>query len=105
MKTATRILSIGGLLTMAFVASPAISVDQAHAYACKSKGYNGAVTRPTRIGAKAAARKDWEARMMVKFDLSWSLWSVAENRSVTCHKSGSQHLCIALATPCNYVVQ
>ena len=105
MNIVSRILSAGGLLAMAAIASPAISVDQAHAYACKGKGYNGAVTRPTRIGAKIAARKDWESRMKVKFDLSWSLWSIAENRSIKCHKSGSQHLCIALATPCNYVTQ
>lgn len=105
MYTVTRILKVGGLLAMLNVASPFVSVDQAQAYACKDKGYNGAVTRQTKIVAKIAARKDWETRMKEKFGQSWSLWSIAENRSITCHKSGNKSLCIALATPCNYVVQ
>jgi hypothetical protein len=58
------------------------------------------------MGAKFAARKDWETRMKDKFGLSWSLWSIAAGKSITCNDtSDNKNLCIASAKPCNYVVQ
>lgn len=105
MQNVIRMLNVGGLLAVAIVASPFAVVDQAHAYACKGSELQGAVVQKKKIGSRIAARKDWESRAKDRFDLSWSVWAIAEDKSITCSKVHGKQLCIASARPCNYVVQ
>lgn len=104
MKILNKVITLGGFLALALAFAPALSSD-AHAYACKSNKFSGAATKHTKFGARLGARKSWESHMKNSFDLSWSVWSIAKNRSIQCHKTGTKHTCLALARPCQYVVQ
>ena len=104
MKILTKMIKIGGFLALAIAFAPALSGD-AHAYACKGTKYSGAATKNTKFAARFGARKSWENQMKSNFGLPWSVWSIAENRSIQCHKTGTKHTCLALARPCQYVVQ
>ncbi len=104
MKILKNMVTAGGLLAIALAMSPMMT-GQAHAYSCKGNQYSGAATKNMKFRAKQGARKSWEASMKNQFDLSWSLWSIAAGKSISCHKTGSKHTCLALARPCQYVTQ
>ncbi len=104
MNILKKTITVGGMLAVAFAMSPALS-GQAHAYSCKGNQYSGAATKNLKFQARKGARKSWEAAMKNQFDLSWSLWSIAAGKSISCHKTGSKHTCLALARPCQYVTQ
>ena len=105
MNTLTKMINVGALLALAITVAPILTSSPAHAYACKGNPYIGAATKLKKFQAKAKARKSWETAMKSQFDLSWSLWSIAANKSIQCHKTGSKHTCMAQARPCQYVVQ
>lgn len=104
MKTLTTILMIGGLSALALTAAPGFS-GEAHAYLCKGNQYSGAATRRGIMQARIGARKSWENTMKTQFGLPWSVWSIAENKSIECHMTGTKHTCLALGRPCLYAVQ
>lgn len=105
MKSSSKLISIIGLIALTPIASSAITINQAHAYACKTEAYNGAVVHRSKVGARLRARKDWQKRMTNQFGYTWANWSIAKNRSVKCYKAeGGKKLCIAKANPCKHVV-
>lgn len=104
MNISRKIAIAGGALAVALAMSPMVAGD-AHAYSCKGTQYSGAATKNMKFKAKQGARKSWEASMKNQFDLSWSLWSIAAGKSISCHKTGNKHTCLALARPCQYVTQ
>ena len=104
MNPLKKTLAIAAAFATVLAVSPAM-MGEAHAYACKGTQYSGAATKNRRIAARQGARKSWETSMKNQFDLSWSLWSIAAGKSISCHKTGSKHTCLALARPCQYVTQ
>ena len=104
MKTFAKLFTVGSLLALAISVSPGFT-GEAHAYACKGNQYSGAATKNRKFAARAGARKSWENAMKQQFDLSWSVWKIAAGKSIQCHKTGTKHTCLALARPCQYVVQ
>lgn len=104
MKSIIKLLSVAGLLAVAISVSPGFT-GEAHAYACKGTQYSGAATKKTKMAARHGARKSWTNSMKNQFGLEWSVWSIAAGKSVQCHKTGTKHTCLALARPCQYVVQ
>ena len=105
MNALKNLIRIGSLLAMTFVAIPTFTADAQAAYACKGNQYSGAATTNRKLFARAKARKSWETAMKAQFGLAWSVWSIAAGKSISCHKTGSKHTCLALARPCKYVVQ
>jgi hypothetical protein len=104
MTTFRTFIRVSALLALTITVAPAFTGD-AQAYQCKGNAYSGAATKSVLFKAKAGARRSWEQSMKDQFDLSWSLWSIAKNRSIECHMTGTKHTCLALANPCRYVVQ
>jgi len=104
MNIFTKTVNVGAALALAIAIAPVLTSGPAYAYACKGNAYIGAATKKQKYQAKAKARKSWEAAMKSQFDLSWSVWSIAANKSIQCHKTGSKHTCQAMARPCQYVV-
>ncbi|HMB47629.1 MAG TPA: hypothetical protein VKN63_05080 [Afifellaceae bacterium] len=104
MKTFRAFIRIGALFALTFAVAPAFT-GAAQAYQCKANAYSGAATKAGLFMAKASARRSWEQSMKEQFDLSWSVWSIAQNKSIECHMTGTKHTCLALANPCRYVVQ
>jgi hypothetical protein len=104
MTTISKIFNIGGAVGAALIVS-SLSLGQASAYACKGTQYSGSATKSYRFAAKRGARTSWKNSVQNQVGLSWSLWSIAATKSVSCNKTGSQHTCQALARPCQYVVQ
>jgi len=89
-------------LAMAFaVAAP----DSAQAYQCKSTVVHAEAHANTRIQARSGARSIWTNTAKSQFGLPWSVWNIADDKSMTCNWTGNQHWCIAEAKPCLYVVQ
>ena len=104
MKTLNTTIRAGALLALALAVSPAFTGD-AQAYLCKGNAYSGAATKRLKSMARISARKSWEQSVKQQFGLPWSVWSIAENKSIECHMTGVEHTCLALARPCQYVVQ
>ncbi|GJM01736.1 MAG: hypothetical protein DHS20C08_02370 [Rhodomicrobium sp.] len=81
----------------------------AKAYACKSFPNQTVGVRKGKIMARIAARKGWVSNTKSQYGLSWSVWKVAQGKSLTCSKistnQGLKWRCLASAKPCNYVVQ
>ena len=105
MNAIKNMIKIGSLLAITLVAVPTFTGDAEAAYACKGNQYSGAATKHSKFRARAAARRSWQGAMKSQFGLSWSLWSIAAGKSTSCHMTGSKHTCLALARPCQYVVQ
>lgn len=104
MTTLSRMIKIGGFLALALAVSPVFTGD-ANAYSCKGNQYSGAATKNFKYKARAGAKKSWQNAMKQQFGLEWSVWSIAQNPSIECHKTGTKTTCLALARPCKYVVQ
>ncbi len=96
----------GSLLALALLAGSAtIPSGQAHAYACKAYPTQANGIHRLKVIAKKKSRTNWTNSVKAQFGLSWSVWSIAQNKSVTCNKNGSKWICLASAKPCNYVVK
>jgi len=101
--TATLALTLltivgGGAVTMP---------GEAQAYACKSYPNQSVGVRKGKIMARVAARKNWTANTKSKYGLSWSVYNIAKDKSLTCSYLQNQKKwrCLASAKPCHYVVQ
>ena len=96
----------GSLLALALLAGSAtLPSGQAHAYACKSYPTQATAVHKLKVMATKKSRTNWTNSVKAQFGLSWSVWSIAENKSVTCNKTGSNWTCLGSGNPCNYVVQ
>jgi hypothetical protein len=87
------------------LAASLAAMGHAHAYACKTSPHQATATDVAKITAQGRSKKNWSSTAKSAFGLSWSVWSIAANRSVTCNKLASgKWTCLASAKPCNYVV-
>lgn len=76
----------------------------ASAYQCKNFPTQAVGVHKLRAVAHAKAPKNWAASVKTQFGLSWSVWSIAKSKSVTCNHQPGRWICLASAKPCNYVV-
>ncbi len=94
-------------LRLTVIAAAAFAVaGPASAYQCKTSPSQSTGTAAGKIVAQGKAKKNWSANVKSGMGLSWSVWTIAAGRTVTCNKHASgQWTCLANAKPCNYVVQ
>ncbi len=93
------ILSAAAAVTM-IVAAPSAS-----AYQCKNYPHQAVGVRPIKGAASVAARQNWSSTAKSQYGLSWSVWSIAKNKTVDCVRLDTgKWRCLASARPCNYVV-
>lgn len=96
----------GSLLAFALLAGSAtLPSSQALAYACKNSPTQAVGVHKLKVAAMKKSRTNWTNSTKTQFGLSWSVWTIADGKSVTCNKTGSNWTCLANAKPCNYVVQ
>jgi hypothetical protein len=88
----------------AMAAAAALLADTASAYQCKGYPTQAVGVHKLRAVAHAKAPKNWAASVKSQFGLSWSVWSIAQAKGVTCNKQPDRWICLASARPCNYVV-
>ena len=55
---------------------------------------------PTLAGAKAAAIRKWESFTIWEYGKAWGSYRLAANKSMSCQKDGSRHICMTTANPC-----
>ena len=94
--------SLAALIALA--GSAAVLSSNASAYQCKGYPTQAVGVHKLRAVAHAKAPKNWAASVKSQFGLSWSVWSIAQARSITCNKQPDRWICLASARPCNYVV-
>lgn len=81
------------------------SITSAQAYQCKGSPHQAVGVRTVKAVASVAARQNWTATAKTQYGLSWSVWSIAQNKSIDCVKLNTgKWRCLASAKPCNYVV-
>jgi hypothetical protein len=86
-------------------AAVAVMAGPAGAYQCKTSPTQATATHAVKITAQGQSKKNWSAIVKSNLGLSWSVWTIAAGRSVTCNKLASgKWTCLASAKPCNYVV-
>jgi hypothetical protein len=91
--------------TALLLAATLAASGHAHAYACKTSPHQATATDVAKITAQGRSKKNWSSTAKSAFGLSWSVWSIAANRSVSCNKLASgKWTCLASGKPCNYVV-
>jgi len=95
-------ISLAALTALA--AAAIVFAGPASAYQCKSQPIQAAGEHKLKVAAHNNARKNWQATVKNQLGLSWSLWSIAQGKSVNCNKSHDRWVCNAKARPCNYVV-
>ena len=101
-----RLTLSGSLLAFVLLAGSAtLPSGEAHAYACKTSPTQSVGVHKLRMMATKTSRTNWTNSVKAQFGLSWSVWSIAQSKGVTCNKTGSNWTCLANAKPCNYVVQ
>jgi hypothetical protein len=83
----------------------ALAAETAEAYQCKNYPHQAVGVRPLKGVASVAARKNWSNTAKSQYGLSWSVWSIAQSKSVSCVRLNTgKWRCLASAKPCNYVV-
>ena len=93
------------LVAMAALAAFAtVYAGTASAYQCKGYPTQAASVHKLKVVAHGKASKNWTASVKNQFGLSWSVWSIAQARSINCNKQPDRWICLASAKPCNYVV-
>jgi len=98
-----RTLTLLGAL-LALAASAMVLADPADAYQCKSQAVWASAQHKLKVVAQSNARKNWQAKVKSQLGLSWSVWSIAQAKTLNCAKLPRLWHCIARARPCNYVV-
>jgi hypothetical protein len=92
-------------LTAAIALASPWSATSAHAYQCKSTPHQAVAVRNLKSMASIAARQGWTATATTQYGLSWSVWTIAQNKTIDCVKLNTgKWRCLASAKPCNYVV-
>ena len=94
--------SLAALIALA--GSAAVLSGHASAYQCKGYPTQAASVHKIKAVAHGKASKNWTASVKNQFGLSWSVWSIAQARSINCNKQPDRWICLASAKPCNYVV-
>lgn len=99
-------IAASGLAIALLAGSP----QPAAAYQCKHimvKAGNSVTNHKAKkkIWAQRIAVSGWTRRVKSKFGQAWSVWSIANNKSISCSKTGATWHCVAKAKPCKYVVQ
>jgi hypothetical protein len=89
---------------IALAGSAAVLSGNANAYQCKGYPTQAVGVHKLRAVAHAKAPKNWTASVKNQFGLSWSVWSIAQAKSINCNKQPDRWICLASAKPCNYVV-
>ncbi len=97
------------IATLAFTVLGIATVQPAVAYQCK---HIAVQSRSSVVHHKAGSQtwsrnnavQGWSRRAKSRFGLSWSVWGIAKNASVSCYKEGSIWRCKAKGKPCKYVV-
>ena len=89
------------------IALLAAAAQPAAAYQCKhlTVKAGNSVTNPKakkKIWAERIAVSGWTRRVKSKYGLTWSVWSIAKSKSVSCNKSGITWHCVAKGRPCKY---
>lgn len=81
----------------------------AQAYQCKNHSISAVGVKDTRFQARATSLANWTTRTKDRHGLAWSVYKIAENKSVQCRRTtiaGQRKWnCQRVATPCLYVVQ
>jgi hypothetical protein len=90
---------------IALAGSAAVLSGNASAYQCKGFPTQAIGVHKLKVVAHGKASKNWTASVKNQFGLSWSVWSIAQARSITCNKQPDRWICLASARPCNYVVR
>jgi len=103
MLNTKAILNTIAALAIVTIAVP-LSAGKAEAYVCMSQYAQGVGTANRTLMAKAKARAGWRSLVKSNLGLPWSVWKIAENKSVSCSKVGGKTQCVARANPCKYVV-
>ena len=98
-------LKIATAATIAAAAALSFNVTSASAYQCSSGYKQVQVHKPTRVASRRQARKSWTYRVKNDLGLAWSVWKIAQSKSVSCDKAGQRWVCVARAKPCLYTVQ
>jgi hypothetical protein len=88
----------------AIVITLGFAAGGAQAYQCKSSYVQAEAVGKPKFKALKSARTFWSAEAKDKYDLSWSVWNIAANKSTDCNYTGNQWYCIVKAKPCLYVV-
>ena len=94
-----------GILAAVVAVIPLALAGSAQAYQCKAVKTQAEALGNTKAGTKASARGFWSTTVKNKYDLAWSVWSIAASKSETCNWTGTKFYCIIKAKPCLYVVQ
>ena len=94
--------SLAALIALA--GSTAVLSSGASAYQCKGYPTQAVGVHKLKVVAHGKASKSWAASVKNQFGLSWSVWSIAQGRSINCNKQPHRWICLASARPCNYVV-
>jgi hypothetical protein len=102
LKRIARFAALGLVVTLPVVA---VQGTAEAAYQCKSTVVHAEAHSKRRMKARNAARSFWTDEARSQFGLPWSVWNVANARSMNCSFNGDRHWCIAEAKPCLYVVQ
>lgn len=79
-------------------------IAPAQAYQCKHVPRTASGAAFLKATAQAKAVSGWSSNVKSSLGLSWSVWNIAEAKSVSCSRTGSKWTCQAKAKPCNYVV-
>jgi hypothetical protein len=77
----------------------------AQAYQCKTTYVQVEALGNLKFQAAKSAKAFWSQAAKNKYDLSWSVWSIAASKSQNCNWTGTKFYCIVKAKPCLYVVQ
>jgi len=101
-KKIARLAALSLVVTLPLAVAP--STAEA-AYQCKSTVVHAEAHSKRRMKARNAAQSFWSDEAKSQFGLPWSVWNVANARSMNCSFNGDRHWCIAEAKPCLYVVQ
>ena len=88
----------------ALAAFATVYAGTASAYQCKGYPTQAVGVHKLKVVAHGKASKNWTASVKNQFGLSWSVWSIAQARSINCNKQPDRWICLASAKPCNYVV-
>lgn len=94
--------SLAALIALA--GSVAVLSGTASAYQCKGYPTQAVGVHKLKVVAHGKASKNWSASVKNQFGLSWSVWSIAQAKSINCSKQPDRWICLASAKPCNYVV-
>ena len=93
---------IRGVAATAIVAAIGATVVSAPAaaYVCKAGFTIRSASAVVQSNALSAARTAWSAAVQTRYGISWSVWTLAQQKVQHCSQSGGVWTCNAQAKPC-----